>query len=137
MSSRCAFSVLVVISVFIWVVNWFAFGGGATSLFRGLELTLVQHGALVFVTINTLTLFIGGHLYHFDSFRDRSQVVALLVDQIVLLGSQNRARSRNTDPSNEVSCREPEMLHSIDADQGARAAEPCLAMDRNCASLSF
>ena len=54
----------------------------------------------------------------------------LHLDEEVLLRAENGARPRDSDPSDEVSCGEVIMLHRVEADQGASAAETSLAVHR-------
>ena len=54
---------------------------------------------------------------------------AVHIVEVLLLGAEDRARPRNSDPSNEGRRREPEMLHAVEANQGARAPQTRLAVD--------
>lgn len=46
-----------------------------------------------------------------------------------MLGTQDTARSRDTDPSDELLSRYLVVLHGIETYEGASATEPCLAMN--------
>lgn len=60
-----------------------------------------------------------------------------LLHQPLLLRSEHRAWSRNSNPSDEESGGELEMLHSIAPDQRACSAEACFAVHGYAAWLSF
>ena len=75
-------------------------------------------------------------------FRGRSALHSLLLwrvtdvflldlKQIELLGSKNGAGSRDPDPANEGLSRDLVVFHGIEANEGARAAETGLAVDRD------
>ena len=58
-------------------------------------------------------------------------------DQVLLLWSQDGAGSRDSDPPSERGRREPEVLHAVEGDQGACAAQAGLAVDGDGALLRF
>ena len=57
--------------------------------------------------------------------------------EVLLLGSQDRARSRYPDPANERGRREPEVLHAVQTDKRSSSAQTCLTMNRNCTLFVF
>lgn len=76
-------------------------------------------------------LLVGGHLDVFDAAGNLGSAKphTFLLDQVVLLGAQDATRAHDADPPYEVGSGELEMLHCVDADQGACAAQTSLAMD--------
>ena len=57
--------------------------------------------------------------------------------EILLLGSQDGARSRNPDPPNKGRRREPEVLHAVQTDKRSSSAQTCLTVHCNCTWFVF
>ena len=53
------------------------------------------------------------------------------LNEVILLGAQDGTRSRDSNPPNEGGWRETEVLHAVESNQTARAAQTSLAVDRN------
>ena len=58
-----------------------------------------------------------------------AQVEVLNLRQVELLGSEHTARSGDSNPADKGFCRDLVVLHSVQADEGACAAQSCLAVD--------
>ena len=57
------------------------------------------------------------------------------LDQILLLGSENGAWTRNADPTGESRRREAKVLHAVERNERAGTPKACLAVDSNRAFL--
>ena len=91
----------------------------------------------------SLVLVFRTHLVHFRGasalqclfLRRVSDVFRFDLEQVELLGSENRTRSRDADPTDEGLSRDLVVLHGIEADEGTRAAETRLAVDGDSACV--
>ena len=66
-----------------------------------------------------------------------SQILGLFFEQIVLLRSQDRPGSGDSNPAYEVGGRELKVFHSIAAYQGSRPPQARFAMNRQNATFGF
>ena len=92
-----------------------------TCVFRRRKLLLIESGALALISVAALVLIFRGH---FDSVVEcvASEVLGLFFEQVVLLWTENRARSCDSDPPDEVRGREFEVLHRVAANEGPSPA---------------
>ena len=57
--------------------------------------------------------------------------------EILLLGSQDRARSRNPDPPDKRSGWETEVFHAVQPDKRSSSAQACLTVHSDCTLFVF
>ena len=78
-----------------------------------------------------------GHKLSAVSFPTQVQHSAVHIVEILLLWSQDRARSRNSNPTYEGRWRETEMFHAVQSNQSSRPSETCLTMDSDGTRFVF
>jgi hypothetical protein len=89
---------------------------------------------LVIFTVHASSFVFRAHLQvHFSTTTIQISIVAEVLgfffNEIVLLWTEDRAWSHDSDPANESGCWELIMFHSVKTDKCASTAQACLAMD--------
>ena len=78
-------------------------------------------------------------IYKLLSFSSASRLhhFVIHVAKILLLGPENTAWSRDTNPTNKVSWWESNMLHDVKSYKSTCSSEACFTMDSDCSFLSL
>ena len=97
---------------------------GVHSLFRGRIFLLQKHAALIIITGTRLSLVFRAHLQAYLSGVESllTKIGGFFFYQEVLLWTENRTWSGNSDPTDEGGSRNLEMLHCIAANKSSRSA---------------
>jgi len=109
------------------------------------DLTLLGvHGAHVLLVVDLHLAHLVGHGLRVEGGKfsalgvaSLSHVAGFNLVKVILLGSEDRTRTCDTNPSDEGSSGETVVLHGVKSDQRSSATETSFAMDGNSSFLSL